>query len=426
LARFSEAEGRLSGRGLSWLDKARRSAISRFSELGFPGETNEDWRFTRVDPIASASFALPQEVKAETIDFRRRQLANIDAHRLVFIDGRLAPSLSAVSGLPAGIRIGSLAEALKSEPSLLEPYLGGSAPEQAFAALNAAFFDDGALIWIPRGLALDKPVHLLFISTASASPVMWNGRVLLVAETGSKVSILEEYASGGEGIYFANMVTELFIGENASVDYVKVQRDNDKSFHVAGLRARQERDSALNAHSISLGAALCRNDINVSLAGPGADCSLDGLYLAGGRQHVDFHTVIDHAAAHCSSRELFKGVLDGRARAVFNGLVRVQPGAQKTSAMLYNKNLLLSEEGLVNTKPEFKIYANDVQCKHGATVGQLSADALFYLRSRGIGAEAARRLLVYAFGREMVEKISLAPVREALSDVLAQSFRGGD
>jgi Fe-S cluster assembly protein SufD len=253
---------------------------------------------------------------------------------------------------------------------------------------------------------------------------MWHSRILVIAEPGSKLSMVEEYSGKGKNPYFVNMMTELVVGKNASVEHTKIQRDGESAFHIAGLRARQEKDSVFSAHSISFGGAICRNDIDVSLLGRGADCSLDGLYMVRGSQHVDFHTVISHEASHCLSRELFKGVLDGRSKAVFNGLISVKAGAQKTSAMVYNKNLLLSEEGLVNTKPEFKINANDVQCKHGATVGQLSQDALFYLRSRGIGGEQARRLLVYAFAREMAEKVGSPDLRRALSDALASSYGG--
>ena len=239
---------------------------------------------------------------------------------------------------------------LKAEPALLEPRLAG--PErQAFAALNTAFFDDGVLVSVPRGVALEKPVHALFLSTGAAAPVMWHGRVLVSAEAGSKLTFVEEYAGAGPGTYFSNMVTDVFLGEDASVEHVKVQHEGEQALHVATLRARQERHSRFTAHSVSLGAALSRNDISVTLAGEGAECSLDGLYQVGGRQHADFHTVVDHAAAHCASRELFKGVLDGRSRAVCNGMVAVQPGAPKTPALLSNKNLVLSEHVLVKTNP---------------------------------------------------------------------------
>jgi Fe-S cluster assembly protein SufD len=254
---------------------------------------------------------------------------------------------------------------------------------------------------------------------------MWHGRVLVSAEAGSRLTLVEEYAGAGAGTYFSNMVTDVSLGEDASLEHVKVQNEGAQALHVATLRARQERHSRFTAHSVSLGAALARNDVSVTLAGEGAECSLDGLYLVGGRQHVDFHTVVDHVAPHCASKELFKGVLDGSSRAVFNGMIEVRHGAQKSSASVYNKNLVLSENSLVNTKPEFKINANDVQCKHGATVGQLSDGALFYLRSRGIGAAEARSLLVYAFAREMVEKLPVEALREALSARLSRSLGAG-
>ncbi|MBI3297976.1 MAG: Fe-S cluster assembly protein SufD [Elusimicrobia bacterium] len=418
-ARFSEAESRRNAP--AWLAAARKTAIARFSELGFPTEADEDWRFTRVEPLAKTAFELPKP--AATVE--AKALVPFDAYRLVFVDGRHAPALSDLAGLAQGVRVASLAQVLKDEPALLEPRLKASA-EPAFAALNTAFFDDGALVIVPRGVTLEKPVHLLFLSTAAGAPVMWHGRVLVSVEAGAKLTLVEEYAGAGSGTYFANMVCDLDLAENAVLEHAKLQHDSESAFHVASLRVRQGRDSRFAGHSVSLGAALCRNDIAVSLAGEGADCALDGLYHAGGRQQVDFHTAIDHVVPHCGSRELFKGVLDGSARAVFNGLISVQPGAQKTSASVYNKNLVLSENALVNTKPEFKISANDVQCKHGATVGQLSGDALFYLRSRGIGAVEARNLLVYAFAREMVEKLPVEALREAVSARLARSLGAGD
>lgn len=419
--RFSEAESRRSGP--AWLAAARRSALARFTELGFPTEADEDWRFTRLDLLAKTEFGLAPAPTAP-LDAAALAFAPFDAHRLVFVDGRYAPALSTVGALPAGVKVTGLAEVLKTEPSLLEPRLGAS-ERQAFAALNAAFFDDGAFVSVPKGVTLEKPVHVLFLSTGGPAPVMWHGRVLVSAEAGSKLTLVEEYAGAGAGTYFSNMVTDVWLGEDASVEHVKVQHEGAGALHVATLRARQERHSRFTAHSVSLGAALSRNDISVSLAGEGAECSLDGLYLVGGVQHADFHTTVDHVAAHCTSRELFKGVLDGRSRAVFNGMILVRPGAQKTSASVYNKNLVLSEHSLINTKPEFKIHANDVQCKHGATVGQLSDAALFYLRSRGIGAAEARRLLVYAFAREMVEKLPVEPLREALSTRLSESLGAG-
>ncbi|TPW21881.1 MAG: sufD [Elusimicrobia bacterium] len=420
--RFSEAESRRSGP--AWLTAARRSALARFTEVGFPTDADEDWRFTRVDPIAKTEFGLPSAAAGAKLDVAALVLAPFPAYRLVFVDGTYAPALSDLAGLPPGVRVASLAAVLKSDPALLEPRLGG-AERQAFAALNTAFFDDGAFVSVPRGVTLEKPVHALFLSTGSPAPTMWHGRVVVSAEAGSKLALVEEYVGAGPGTYFANLVTDLALGEDASVEHVKVQHEGEQALHVATLRARQERHSRFTAHSVSLGAALSRNDLSVTLAGEGAECSLDGLYQVGGRQHADFHTVVDHAAAHCTSRELFKGVLDGRSRAVFNGMIVVQPGAQKTSASVYNKNLVLSEHSVINTKPEFKIHANDVQCKHGATVGQLSDAALFYLRSRGIGAAEARRLLVYAFAREMVEKLPVESLREALSVKLSESLGAG-
>lgn len=336
-------------------------------------------------------------------------LTPFDAYRLVFSNGHL---LGGLSTLPAGIAVCSLSETLESESSWLEPLLC-STEEGPFGALNSSLLSAGAIVRFPRGVRLDKPVHLLFISGSDA-PAATHPRVVVIAEPGSSAAVIEEYAGRG-GPFFSNVVVQVHLAEDASLEHTTLLREPTSFFHVRELRARVGRNARLKAHAICLGGQLVRCDAAVKLEAEGADVELNGLYLAAGRQHFDFHTRVDHAKPHGSSRGLYKGVLDGHARAVFNGLVEVRPDAQKSEAVVYNKNLLLSEHGLVNTKPEFKIHANDVQCKHGATIGQLNADALFYLRSRGIGPAQARSLLVYAFASEMLGRLSLEPMREALS-----------
>ena len=420
---FRALEDGLAGAEHPWLKKARASALARFCELGFPGEGNEDWRFTKTDPIARTAF-VPAQGRLSSVAGLGSLLAHGDeAIRLVFIDGRFSSELSAVSALPRGVFIGSLAAALKADPARVRALLGAAlGGGSAFSALNAAFFSDGALVDLPAETTLDRPVFLQFVSTAPTVPAMTHVRVVVAAAKGAGATIVEEYAAAGDGAYFTNVVSDITLAENAAVGHYKVQRESEAAFHVSSLSVGQGRDSRFEAHSFSLGGALVRNDVAVSLDGEGAQCALNGLYLARGAQHMDNHTLIEHKSPHGTSRELYKGVLDGSARAVFNGMISVSPAAQKTDAQVYNKNLLLSEQGLVNTKPEFKINANDVQCKHGATVGQLSADALFYLRSRGIGREESRRLLVYAFASEMIERAALEPLKEALAATVLERF----
>ena len=420
---FSQLESALAGNGPTWLRQIRSSAISRFTELGFPTPRDEAWRFTNVQPITAVPFkratadrlnGLSPETLAET------PIPALTACRLVFVDGRYTPELSHTQ-LPAGGTLGSLAAWLQNGSDTLQPHLARQVGQEphAFAALNTAFFSDGAFVHLPQDVVLDHPIHLLFVSTAQNKPRVTYPRVLIVAEENAKASVVESYVGFGEGVYLTNAVTEVILGENARVDHYKLQRERRTAFHVAAQQVHQHRHSTLNSCSISLGGALVRNDLNVLLAAEGAECHLNGLYLVTGTQHVDNHTTIDHAKPHGSSREFYKGILDGRSSAVFNGTIVVRPGAQKTDAMQTNKNLLLSDEGLVHTKPELQIFANDVKCKHGATIGKLSADALFYLRSRGIDLEAARRLLIHAFASEIIERIPLRSLKDSIAALVS-------
>lgn len=423
IANYREVHSRLPGNRLPWLAQRRAEAIERFADVGFPTVEDEDWRFTKVDPIEKTSFVLADRVSSvEMKTLAGLALCPFGFDRLVFVNGRHSPELSGPHALPPGARLTTVAQVLEKEPARLEPWLAklGQAEGRAFGALNLALFRDGAVVLVPKGVRLEKPIHLIFVSSAPDVATMSHARALVVLEDGAQATVVEEYVGLDRGVCFTNMVTELLVGENAGLSHYRLQRESDRTLHVSSLQARVERSGRLSAHVVSLGGQLVRNDVNVLLAGEGADVALNGLYLVRGRQHLDNHTLIDHAVPHGTSRELYKGVIDGEARAVFNGSITVREGAQKTDAQVYNKNLLLSEHGQINTKPDFKINANDVQCKHGATIGQMSSDALFYLRSRGLGEDDARRLLVHAFASEMVERVDVEPLREALSEALHQ------
>jgi Fe-S cluster assembly protein SufD len=409
LAEFSAAEKDLPGRGLAWVESRRRRALDRFEAQGFPTEKTEDWRFTPVARLIAAPSALNAEAP-KGFDAAKLALCEISPYRLVFVNGRYVSDFS--RPLPKGAVFGSLSSLIKTSPKSIEPYLGRAGDGHAFNNLNTAFFSDGAVLHLAKGVKLEEPVHLLFVSTGGASFV----RVLIVAGPGSSAAVVAEFC--GEGDYATNAVVEVLADDGSRVELITLQRESREARFICALRARQQKDSVFVSHSITLGAGVSRNDVDVKLEGEGADCTLNGLYALEGTQHADHNTIVTHAKPHGTSRELYKGVLDGRARAVFNGAIVVEKDAQKTSALVYNKNLLLSENAMVNTKPEFKINANDVQCRHGATIGQLSADALFYLRSRGLSPEAARSLLVHAFASEMVDAVGVEPVREALSEVL--------
>jgi Fe-S cluster assembly protein SufD len=414
----------------------RRQAIERFAEIGFPTPRQEQWRATNVAPIARTVFRRAPQAEASEVDPAAVAALTWDAAAtLVFVDGRFAPALSRREELPAGVFAGSLAEALTRIPSEIEPWLGQQASfaEHAFVALNTAFFTDGAFLWLPRGVIVERPIHLLFLATTGAdvsgSPVVTFPRNLIVAGESSQVRVVETYTAiggAGQNVYFTCPVTEVNAGPNSAVDHYKVQRESHAAFHMATFALRQERSSALSSHSISLGGALVRNDVNALLDGEGSDTILNGLYMIGGRQFVDHHMRVEHAKPHCTSHELFKGVLDGHARSVFNGLIHVRHGAQKTDAKQSNRNLLLSKDAVANSNPQLEIFADDVKCTHGSTVGQLDDDAIFYLRSRGIGAEAARSLLTYAFASDIVERIKVEPVRKDLEEFLFTALPKGE
>jgi Fe-S cluster assembly protein SufD len=421
------------------INALRRAAIERFAVLGFPTTRQEEWRFTNLAPLARAAFRRPLPLAAAAAASRisPADLApwTFDAAaRLVFVDGRLAPELSDLGGPDGhGTVVESLATMLAREPRRLAPYLGrfASFAEQPFVALNTAFLEDGALVMVPRGAVLERPIHVLYLSTAGGTAeaaaeaaLVSYPRNLIVAGEGSQLTVVETYA--GQGAYFSCGVTELVAGAGAVVDHYKVQRESRDAYHLATLQVYGERASAISSHSISIGGGLVRNDVNALLDGEGIDCILNGLYLADGRQLVDNHMRVEHAKPHCASHELYKGILDGKARSVFNGLIHVHPGAQKTDAKQSNRNLLLSPEAVANSNPRLEIFADDVRCTHGSTVGQLDDDAIFYLRSRGIGVDAARSLLTYAFASDILGRIKVEPVRHDLEEILFARLPQGE
>jgi Fe-S cluster assembly protein SufD len=399
----------------------RRAAAERFAALGFPSLEQEAWRYTDTSILARTRFR-PAPDAAHDRDLAGAVEAQSypDTWRAVFVDGRFAPQLSRLAGLPPPVRVGSLAQALAAEPAAVLPWLEPYADfaVQPFVALNTALFADGAFVHVPRHAVLERPLQLLFLSTGGETPSAAFLRNLLVVEEHAQATLLESYAAAGVGLYWNSVVTEIVAGENSVVDHYKVQREGLSAAHVATQQMELGRGSSFASHFLSLGGELVRQDVNARLVGEGVDAVLNGLYMARGTQRVDTHMQVDHAAAHCSSHELYKGILDGQARAVFNGLIHVHAGAQKTDAKQTNRNLLLSREALVNTNPQLLIFADDVRCTHGSTVGQLDAGAIFYLRSRGIGEEAARSLLTYAFASDVVARLKLPALKADLESYL--------
>jgi Fe-S cluster assembly protein SufD len=426
LAEFEELERRGSRRDPAWLVPRRRAALARFAEVGFPTVRDENWRYTNLASLAAARFrrpgARPRGIPAGGLE--PFALAGADWPRLVFVNGRLAPRHSSRPPLPAGVRLSSLAEAMAADGELLERHLGRHAAGEAdpFAALSTAFVEDGALLFVPAETSLAVPVELLFATTAPGAHV--EPRVVIVAVAGSRLCVLERHVGLTPEAYFSNGVTEIAVGPGATVDHYALQEEGRAAFHIATAGADLEAGSSLSTCRASLGSRLARTTLSVRFGGPGGHGALSGLYLTDGQQHVDHHVTVDHAVPRCSSQQLYKGVLDGASRAVFNGRIIVRPDAQKTDANQTNKHLLLSEGAEVDSKPQLEIFADDVRCTHGAAEGQLAPEALFYLRSRGLGEDAARALLTYGFAREVVDRIGLEPIRAYLDRRLMARLTG--
>ena len=403
----------------AWLWTLRQGGIARFAELGFPTLRDEDWRFTNVAPIARLPFkpafaGPPEGPPAEVLT--QFTFATLAGPRLVFVNGRFSAKLSSVAPGLGGVKLGSIAEELAGDSALLEPHLARYArtDDNAFAALNTAFFNDGALIIVPAGTTVAEPVQLLFISTAREPGATSHPRNLIIAEAGSRLTVVENYVRTADAPYFTNAVTEMVVGDQAVVEHCKFQDESLEAFHIATLQVRLGRGANFIGHSIATGARLSRNNINTTLAAEGVECVLNGLYLTRRDQLADHHMIVDHAQPRCNSHEYYNGILEDRSKGVFHGRILVRPDAQKTDAKQTNKNLLLSESATIDTKPQLEIYADDVKCTHGATVGQLNDESVFYLRSRGIGPETARRMLIHAFAAEIIDRVRCAPVRAEL------------
>lgn len=399
-----------------WLKQIRSGAIARFESLGFPTVKQEAWRFTNVAPIAEASFELAKPpAPIPTLDDIRPFLLLEAGYRLVFVDGFFQPSLST----PFFDDIQSLAHVVSHRQELVRQHLGKyvATQDRPFSALNTAFVNEGAFVHVPAKTDIPEPIQLLFLATGG-KPVVMHPRNLVVLEREARASVVETYACFGNGSYWTNSVTEVVVGEGARVDYHRVQRESPKAYHVAATQTHQDRDSTVNLHTVAFGAALARHDIGAVMAGPGGRLILNGLYVLAAEQHTDHHTTIDHAAHHCESHEYFNGVLDDRSRGVFTGRIIVRPGAQKTDSKQTNNNLLLSPNAHADSQPQLEIYADDVKCTHGSTVGPLDPRAMFYLESRGIGRDEARRLLTYGFAAEILGRMEVAPLRAQLDRIV--------
>jgi len=407
-----------------WLRERRTLAFGRFVETGLPGPRDEAWRQTPIGPITSTRW-VPAEASGAAV--AAPTLGSVAA-QVVLVDGCVLDlgAGSAPEQGETGVEIHGLADLLASDPAVLESHLGRVLSDRVavFAQLNTAFASDGVVVFIRPGAIVDAPLHIAHVATGRGTDPVSYSRVLIVAGKGSEARIVETYSGPEDSVYLANAVTEVAVDDNAFVDHYKLQKDGSKGYHVATLSARLKRDARFANHSFNFGAAISRNDIEVCFDAEGGECVLNGLFMVDGARLTDTHSRVDHAQPHCSSRELYKGILDGSSRGVFNGLVQVRPGAQKTDAVQMNRNLLLSREALVHSVPQLEILADDVKCRHGSTTGQLDPLAIFYLRSRGIGETDARSLLTYAFASDLVHGVSVAPLREAVLDHLQSHLPG--
>lgn len=420
---FATFEREVAGTTPAWLRRLRQSSIARFTELGFPTTHDEAWRHTSVAPLMDIPFQLAphrHEIPRAELDPLMSWLAA--SHRLVFIDGRFSSRHSSLLPLPPGAKVESLAGALANHASLLEPRLGQYARHEhhPFVALNTAFLRDGAFVYLPPDTTVGDPIHLVFVSGPNGRATMSHPRTLIVAGPHSRATIVESYVGLNDAPSFTNAVLEVVLAEGSAIDHSVIQQEHTAAVHLSTVAVHQGRHSTFTSHSLATGGALARREITGELAGEESACTLRGVYAIAGRQHLDIQTTIDHAKPHGTSRQLYKGILDGQATGVFSGRIRVRQDAQKTDARQTNNNLMLSEDAVAHTAPQLEISADDVTCTHGATVGRLDQDALFYLRSRGIGAEGARSLMAYAFGSETLNRIAHDLIRDRLAALLAQ------
>ncbi len=414
---------------LGWLAEARLNALEWVGKHGFPSRKDEDWKYTGLEPILAVPFEASIAGSGPRVTAELINAASIDlgGTRLVFINGHFAAEFSRLTELPAGALVTTLASVLATSPERLEPFFSHMPGEHhAFAAFNDVFAEDGAFIHLSSGTIVDEPIQLVFFSDTEGLPLISSPRSVIIADSESRATIIETYAGINNDIYLTNAVTEVVLAESAQIDHYNVQDEPVTAFHLGLLDVRQAGKSRFSSRSIMLGSSIARHEVRVLLEGVEAQVSLDGIYLPQGEQLHDNTIFVDHVATKCTSHQLYKGVLDGHGRGVFNGQIMVRHGADGSDANQKNKNIILSDNAQVDTRPRLEIYTDDVKCTHGAAVGQLDDEALLYLRTRGIPLEEARGLLVYAFVQEMVDRIEIEPLRAQLAKLVADRFGKGD
>ena len=424
LAAFRDGEERMNGERKSPLNQLRRSALKQFDLLGFPTIRHEEWKYSNVNNLLKEPFTLDDTATLTEEDLIPLEIPNLDGNVLYFVNGRYQANLSRLVSPAEQIQITSFAEALKTEPELISAHFAHYADyqENAFTALNTALANDGVVVRVPANTTVEQPIILRFITDARTANTASQPRNLIVLGANAEVMVAESYRTLGEGISFVNVVTEIVLDRDARMQYYKVQNETEKAYHIGTTQVSQSDSSHFYSATVTLNGNFIRNNLNIRLNGQHAEAFMYGLYMPNGRQHVDNHTLVDHAMPNSYSNELYKGILDDNSTGVFNGKIYVRPDAQKTNAYQSCKNVVLSPNASMNTKPQLEIFADDVKCSHGTTTGQLNDEALFYMRSRGIPKDEARTLLLYAFSQDVLSQIKIQPIREYLERVVTEKL----
>lgn len=411
-----------------WLQQLRAQAAAKFAAQGFPTVREEAWRFTNVSPIADGEFTVAAAAGNHAADMVSR-VAVADALRITLVNGYFSPSLSTLTSLPRGLRVSSLHDAIVQDESAVREHLATFKLEaHPFAALNTSFLDDGVVVIAEPGTIVETPIHIVSVSSGDGERLASFPRTLVVAGARSQLRLAQTFVGNEGDTYFSNAVVEVAVHQGANVEFYSDQRESTRAYHVLNLQAHVGAGAIFGSHAFSLGSRLMRHDIGITLAGDGADATMNGVYLADGTRLMDTHTSLDHAMPHCTSHQVYKGILAGKSRAVFNGRIIVRPDAQKTDAKQTNRALLLSDEAQINSNPQLEIFADDVKCTHGAAVGQLDAEAMFYLQARGLTPADARDMLLHAFAGEVLEGVKMpelrAQIETALFETLARDLAG--
>lgn len=419
---FKTFETKLNGQSKTFLHDIRKDALNKLNDLNFPTIKDEEWKYTNISPILKHNFT--PAINADSTSVTRDQLENLlfkdfDYHLMVFVNGLFNEELSDIGDLPEGVTVSALSEVMKSNPGLIENHVKSfNKYYTAFDALNTSYASDGLVVHIPDGKVVEKPIQVLYLNGNETVEIFSSPRNIIIAGKNAQVSVLANYRGIGGKQYFINAITEISAHDNAIVDLYKVQDEQNNAYHIERVETKLGWETKFSHYNISFGGGLVRSDLNTKLAGEYGECNYWGLYLGVGKQHIDNHTFVDHAKPNCPSNELYKGILDDESKGVFNGKILVQQPAQKTNAYQSNKTVLLSKKATIDTKPQLEIYADDVKCSHGATVGHLDDTAYFYIRSRGVPEEAAMSMLIQAFANDVVEKIKIDKLREQLNHMI--------